>query len=283
MGFFNWFNKREKIEVKKGVQRESDFSSFKLLTDFIYEQSGIIDLDKRALASSRIQQYAKSKNIYTTSELLHRMKNLDECYQNIINIATVNETFFMREVRELEWLVQYIKNYQKKMQLSRQKKFKILSMPCSSGEEIYSILLMLKEEDVDISHIEITGYDINSKAIQNAIKGEYDEHSLHKIDMNMINKYFTKVDTHFQISSVFREKPIFTQNNIFDLVDEKSTYDIVLSRNMFIYFDDEKRESALNIIVTLLNEGGIYIKGHADHIKQHSYLKNIKHGVYQKI
>lgn len=277
MGIFNWLNKKEDREVT--TQRNSDFSSFTLVTDFIYEQSGIIDLDKRALAASRIQQYAQSKNIYTTNELLDNLKNMGECYQDVMNIATVNETFFMREVKELEWLVQHVKS----KGLSNHKRFKILSMPCSSGEEVYSILLMLEAEGVDISLIEITGYDLNSQAIVNAVKGEYDERSLHKIDMNMRDKYFTEIDNNFQISSVIREIPSFTQKNIFDLVYEKTTYDIVLSRNMFIYFDDEKRASALNIIVNLLNEGGIYIKGHADHIKQHMYLKKIKYGIYQKI
>ena len=275
MGFFDWLNKKEEIVEEVCIQRESNFSNFKIVTDFIYEKSGITDLDKRALTSSRAQQYALSEEIYTTNEFLSKMKNDKEFYQEIINIATVNETFFLREIKELEWLVKYIKEENRTL--------KILSMPSSSGEEIYSILLMLSMKGFDISKIEITGYDINSHAVAHAISGEYDEHSLHKIDTQTRDQYFDSVENHFQIILSLRDRPRFEQKNIFDISNENSKYDIVLSRNMFIYFDDEKREIALNIIANILKPNGIYIKGHADHIKKHENLENIEYGIYKKV
>ena len=276
MGLFDWLNKKESEEVQEVcVKRDADFSSFKEVTDYIYELSGIIDLDKRALTSSRLQQYAISQDIYTTSEFLSKMKSSSEFDQEVINIATVNETFFMRELKELEWLIGYVKRSNKTL--------KILSMPSSSGEEVYSILLLMLQNGIDLSRVEINGYDINSKAVANAIKGKYDEHSLHKIDENLRDKYFTKnEENHFEISSMLKNSVRFEQKNIFDLVNEKNRYDIVLSRNMFIYFDDEKRELALNIIANLLKTDGIYIKGHADHIKIHPNLENIEYGIYKK-
>jgi chemotaxis protein methyltransferase CheR len=275
MGFFDWLNKDEEVQDDGYIQKEADFSDFKKVTNFIYEQSGITDLDKRALTSSRVQQYAMSQDIYTTDDFLNKMKTDRDFYQEIINIATVNETFFLRELKELEWLVEYIKK--------ENRVIKILSMPSSSGEEIYSILLMLSTSGFDIDKINIVGYDINSHAISQAISGEYDEHSLHKIDMQMRDKYFDSVQNHFQIISSLRAKPEFVQKNIFDLVDEREKYDIVLSRNMFIYFDDEKRALALDIIVNLLKPNGIYIKGHADYIKGHQKLENIEYGIYKKV
>jgi chemotaxis protein methyltransferase CheR len=275
MGFFDWLNKDEEVQDDGYIQKEADFSDFKKVTNFIYEQSGITDLDKRALTSSRVQQYAMSQDIYTTDDFLNKMKTDRDFYQEIIYIATVNETFFLRELKELEWLVEYIKK--------ENRVIKILSMPSSSGEEIYSILLMLSTSGFDIDKINIVGYDINSHAISQAISGEYDEHSLHKIDMQMRDKYFDSVQNHFQIISSLRAKPEFVQKNIFDLVDEREKYDIVLSRNMFIYFDDEKRALALDIIVNLLKPNGIYIKGHADYIKGHQKLENIEYGIYKKV
>ncbi len=275
MGFFDWLNEKEEIVEEVCVQRTADFSNFKKVTDFIYEESGITELDKRALTSSRAQQYAISEDIYTTDEFLSKMKSDNNFYQEIINIATVNETFFLREVKELQWVVKYIKKENRAL--------KILSMPSSSGEEIYSILLMLSNEGFDINKVEIAGYDINSHAIAHAKSGEYDEHSLHKIDAQTRAKYFNSYEGHFQISQTLRDKPSFEQRNIFDLANEKAKYDIVLSRNMFIYFDDEKRGIALDIIVNLLKSDGIYIKGHADHIKQHPNLENIEYGIYKKV
>lgn len=276
MGFFDWLSKKEKPDIDEVcIQRTSDFSSFKEVTDYIYTKSGIIDLDKRALTASRLQQYAINEDIYTTKEFLNRLNHDNEFYQNMINIATVNETFFMRELKELEWLLSYIKDSKKTL--------KILCLPSSSGEEVYSILLLMLQHSIPLNRVEINAYDINSDAIAKAIKGEYYEHSLHKLDATLRAKYFNKgVDNKYSISDALKSSVKFMQNNIFDLDTSSESYDVILSRNMFIYFDDEKRELALNIIVDMLNSDGVYIKGHADHIKKHSKLEKIAYGIYKK-
>jgi len=277
MGFYDWLNKKNEPEEKERItQKVADFSSFKIVTDYIYEKSGIIDLDKRALAASRVQQFAQTQDIYNTNELLSKMKSDSSFYQEIINIVTVNETYFMRELKELEWLVSYIKKSDRKL--------KILSMPSSSGEEVYSILLLLLKNSIDINKVEIRGYDINSQAVEHATKGEYEEHSLHKIDKSTRDLYFTQTENNsYIISSMLKNSVSFYQKNIFDIENEDGKYDVVLSRNMFIYFDDEKREKALNKIVNILKPEGIYIKGHADYIKNHPNLENIEYGIYKKI
>lgn len=278
MGLFDWLNKNEESEKLEEVciQKDTDFSSFHLVTDYIYEKSGITELDKRALTASRLQQYAISEDIYSTNEFLSFMKSNHQFYQEIINIATVNETFFLREIKELKWLVSYIKNTNLTLN--------ILSMPCSSGEEIYSILILLSIEGIDISKIKITGYDINSHAITHAKSGEYDEHSLHKLNPQTKDKYFTiNENNYYEVSPYLKTNVDFIQKNIFDLENEQNRYDIILSRNMFIYFDSKKRKLATEIIANLLKTDGIYIKGHADQIYQHPNLRNIHYGVYKKV
>jgi len=276
VGFFSWLNKKETLHVEEQTQkRDIDFTIFYKVTDFIYEKSGIIDLDKRALTASKLQQFALSQDIYTSAEFLSHMKSNHSFYQEVLNIATVNETFFMRELRELEWLVQYIENSPKTL--------KILSIPSSSGEEIYSILLLMLQIGMDLNCVDICAYDINSDAINKANEGVYNEHSLHNVAEDIKEKYFTKVDNkHYQISKNLRDSVRFSQQNIFNISQNSPKYDVILSRNMFIYFDDAKREEALNIILNLLNSDGIFIKGHADHIKKHSRLQNIAYGVYKK-
>ena len=155
MGLFNFFKKAKKEEPQeeKVLKREEDFSSFKRVTEYLYDKSGIADLDKRTLTSIQLQQRAIEHNIFTTDEFLYALQKDTNFYQEVLNIATVNETFFFRELKELEWLVEYIKKEQRGM--------KILSLPCSSGEEIYSILIMLESAGVDLNTIDITGYDIN--------------------------------------------------------------------------------------------------------------------------
>lgn len=275
MGLFGLFSSKKEELIVEEKSSPTDFSEFLKVTNYIYEKSGITDLDTRALTSSRIQQFAKEEGVYTTNKLLVKMKNSTSFYQEVMNIATVNETFFMRELKELEWLVNYIKSLNRNL--------KILSIPSSSGEEIYSILIMLMELGVDINSVDIQGYDINSHAIKNANDGIYEEHSVHKLDETLRKKYFTREKYTYKIINKIKSRSHFSQKNIFDIADENSKYDIVLSRNMFIYFDDVKRATALDKIVNCLKVGGIYIKGHADYIKKHQNLDNIKYGIYKKI
>ena len=275
MGLFDWLTNK-KIEIKETkIERKVDFSHFKIVTDYIYEKSGITDLDTRALTSSRLQNYAKEQHIYTTDSFFESMKNSDIFYQEIMNIATINESFFFREKKELEWLVSFIKNSTRTLD--------ILVLPCSTGEEVYSILLLLLEEEISLDKVNITGCDLNSQAVNSARKAEYDEHSLHNISLEYRSKYFVKSKQNFyEIIPLLSSKPEFYQANIFEIDRNKKKYDIVLSRNMFIYFDDENREKALEIIIDLLKPKGIYIKGHADHIAKHEKLQNLRYGVYSK-
>jgi len=276
MGIFGWFCKNEESAViEEKIVRNADFSQFSKVTYFIYEKSGITDLDKRALTSSRLQKYAMSQDVYTTDEFINTMKNKSDFYQEVINIATVNETFFLREEKKLHWLIEHIQESNKTL--------KILSMPCSSGEEVYSILLLMLAKNIALTRVEIEGYDINSDAISRAKKAEYDEHSLHKIDTEMKCKYFhINKDGYYKVNSELKSRVNFKQKNIFDIDTDRASYDIVLSRNMFIYFNDEKRKIATDIIVHLLKPDGVYIKGHADDIYAHPHLKNRAYGIYSK-
>ncbi len=274
--FFNFFIKKKKQTFDDNKIKKKDFSSFRLVTDYIYEKSGITDLDKKALTSLNLQNLAISKGIFSTREFLQSIEFNKELYQQVINIATVNETFFFREIRELKWLVDYIQKENRYM--------KILSLPCSSGEEVYSILLLLDAEGFNMSKIMIDGYDINSDAILKANKAIYDEYSLHNIDFKIRNKNFIKSKAgKYELVCKYKKCVNFYQENIFNLNEKKDKYDIILSRNMFIYFDDEKRKLAIQKIVNLLKKDAIFIKGHADYIYNCDSLKNVHYGIYKKI
>ena len=275
MGLFDIF-KSKPIVQEKEVLREikNDFSNFDKVTEYLYHRSGITDLSKRRLSVNELTSFSQREKIYTTADFLAKLKVDNEFYQEVLNIITVNETFFFREVRELEWLVSFIKE--------STGLFKVLSLPCSSGEEVYSILILLEEQGVDLSRVELVGYDLNTVMLERAAKALYSERSVHNLTEEQKQKYFFKNSNgNYEVVSRLKERVRFQQKNIFEL-SGKNEFDIILSRNMFIYFDEEKRNSATDIIVNLLKEGGHFIKGHADNIYQHSHLKSVCYGVYKK-
>lgn len=276
MGFFDIF-KSKPLEQEREVEQkiESDFSHFEEVTEYLYTRSGITDLGSRRVSISKLKSFSKEENIHTTEEFLSKLQRDSNFYQEVLNIVTVNETYFLREVKELEWLVSLVKE--------SSRDFKILSLPCSSGEEVYSILILLSEQDIDLSRVEIVGYDLNSKMLEDAKKAHYSERSVSNLTPTQKQKYFMQNgDGTYEVVPQLKVRARFEQNNIFEL-QKKNEFDILLSRNMFIYFDEAKRDKATDIIVNLLKEGGYFIKGHADTIYNHPKLEGVRYGVYRRV
>lgn len=282
MGLMEYFYKKFQDDTPRPTHCEDDcyfrenFDNFDAVTGILYKITGIADLDQRAMSLKQIRQHAIQHNLYSTQELLRKM-SLDSVFlQQIIEIVTINETYFFREMRELDWLCSYIKNTHKRI--------KILSLPCSSGEEVFSILILLQNKGVDLESVDIYGYDIDSRAITKAKEGLYSYHATHKVSFKDLSMHFekTEFDRH-KIKRKFQKYAHFEQKNIFDLEGSHSRFDIIVTRNMFIYFDEDKRKKALEILVSLLYTDGILIKGHADVFHTTSNLESIGFGIYKKI
>jgi len=273
---FDWFKKKDSIIEEKIPIKEINFIDFHKIAEFLYIECGITDLDKRVLSFSWLKQYALDNNINSTDIFLALLNEKGKVYQDAINIVTVNETYFFREKKELIFLVEFIKKSPNRL--------KILSLPCSSGEEIYSILIMMLEKNIPLDKIELSGYDIDMQMIKKAEEGIYNEYSLHNVSKEIREKYFDIVDNNnFQIKQFLKQNIKFKQQNIFEIDIKKESYDVVLSRNMMIYFDDLKRDEAMKIITNILKKDSIFIKGHADLLKSCDKLKNIAFGVYKKL
>ncbi len=257
---FNFFNKKNILQNEKEYIYKP-ITDFKKIFDTLYLISGISDLNKRPIIKERLSKIAEKHRLETDEAFLNKF-NLDKKFnQEVVDCITINETFFLREIKNLQWLINYINK--------RENNTKILSIPSSSGEEIYSILILIHQKNPTLlSKIEITGIDINQKSIDKALKGVYSGRSLYHINENLIQNYFTKENESYKISNFLQKKVTFIQENIFNLSKNKiGTFDIILCRNLFIYFDEEHRKKATDIIINLLNQNAILILGHADIIE----------------
>lgn len=280
MGLLGWlFNSgSDNIDSKVNdiPKKISYISDFEAIASYLYDQIGITDLTKRIVVTNQLKELASDHEIENSSQFIRRLQADRDFFQKTVNIVTVNQTYFFREYKELSWLCNYIQEQDKRL--------KILSLPSSSGEEIYSIKIMLSEIGYDLNKVDFVGYDINSDIISHANSGRYEKFSLHQLDNSVVEGYFKKDEKGFyHIDHTIKSNVLFMQNNIFDLQDAKESYDIILSRNMFIYFDDIKQKKATDVIVDLLRPNGIFIKGHADNIYAHPSLKSLSYGVYKKV
>jgi len=186
----------------------------------------------------------------------------------LINAFTINETYFYREDHQLTSLAREILP-----EVVRAKQpgdlVRIWSMPCSTGEEGYSIALWLLENWplVDAYHVEIVGSDVDTAAIEHARKGRYSQRSLARLPADVLKAYFEPERGHQRkIIDDLRESVRFVAANIVDreTLTGLGRFDVILCRNLLIYFDDESRRMAADNLHASLNEGGFLCLGHSE-------------------
>ncbi len=193
----------------------------------------------------------------------------------MVTILLVNETYFYREKHQFESLVDIILPIIHKTK-PQNESIRILCAPSSSGEEPYTIALSLLDENTILSQrdIELVGIDIDSKIINKAKAGIYNKRSIQFIPNNLLRKYFTVDGTSYHIDNMIKGAVNFKVVNIMDKrkIRQLGKFDIIFSRNMLIYFDDESRREVGVTFYDLLNPDGYIFLGHADKMSRISSL-----------
>ncbi len=142
-------------------------------------------------------------------------------------------------------------------------------MPCSTGEEPYSIAIWLLENwpIVDVYNIEIVGSDIDTEALQAAARGRYGARALSKLPRDILDTYFEpEGDGHREIIRDLKESVKFTATNLVDweAMAAQGRFDIIFCRNLLIYFDEASREVVAQNLYDALHPHGFLCLGHTE-------------------
>jgi chemotaxis protein methyltransferase CheR len=188
---------------------------------------------------------------------------------------TVNETYFYREDYQFDALVQHVLP-----QIARQRPpgepIRIWSLPCSTGEEPYSIAMQILEnwKLADTYDIEILASDIDSRVLADAKAGLYSERALHRLSPKLKRQYFKPRGENFQICDALRKSIDFSVVNVSDALAMRRfrNIDVIFCRNMLIYFDDESRRQAVETIYDSLRPGGVICLGHSESMSRMSAM-----------
>ncbi len=244
-------------------------SEIRRLGAFLHLRTGMIFGEaKRYYIERRIADRMAATGMRTfNAYFAHVESDRDEAEQ-LINIFTVNETYFYREEHQLRCmsrsLLPDIVQGRKPGDLVR-----IWSAPCSTGEEPYSIAIWLLENWplVDAYHIEIVGSDIDTQVLQDAQAGNYGERALSRLPPDVIERYFEPShDGQRRLIQDLRESVKFTSANLVDpdSVAAQGRFDIIFCRNVLIYFDDSSRLRAVDNLYASLHPGGYICLGHTE-------------------
>lgn len=231
-----------------------DTSKIKEFLEVVETISGSNLMHKIDSIKLRLENYCKNREIPSFQKVISLIKTDEKTKQDIMNLITVNETYFYREIAQLREVISYASSLNSP---------KILCAPCSSGDEVYSLCMLSAQNG--LRNIEITGIDINSIAIEEAIDGIYDERHLHRLDDELKQIFFEKGEKSYKIKTEILPKFEFKVANIFDdKISSLGKFDIVLSRNMMIYFNEEFRLKCVENLSKLLKPSGRFYVGHAD-------------------
>jgi len=186
---------------------------------------------------------------------------------DLIPHLTNNETYFFREMGQLAFLVDRLKEKAANFR-SGLGSLRILSCGCSSGEEAYTLAILLEEAGVyDLCRdIEIVGIDIDRKVIERAGTGEYSSYSLRAADKSKIDRYFQKTAEKYVLDERLRGKVSFRMGNLLDPSSYSGFKDIdaILCRNVFIYFSEEAIKRIVDEFYDHLSDTGYLLLGHSE-------------------
>ena len=192
------------------------------------------------------------------TDLIHNEEELKE----LIELLVVPETWFFRDQDVYHYLFHYL---QKLNRENPNIHLRILSVPCSSGEEPYSIAMTLLEAGYSTHSFTIDAVDISHSAIMKAHKGIYTTHSFRGVAPFNVNKHFHLHDTLFHVSPNLKQLVKFHQENILnkDFIHRKS-YDIIFCRNLIIYLSSQAQKKFATILDTLLKPEGLLFVANAE-------------------
>ena len=213
---------------------------------------------------SVLNQRIKKTNCTNAENYLEKLLSDKVEIENLIDATAVPETWFFRDHTQLKGFVDYFK--QKKLH-SPDKKINILSLPCSSGEEPYSIAICLLESGATAKDFSIDAVDIRPDAIAKAESATYRKNSFRAKDCeDLFKKYFKQQGTSYVVNHSVTEHVHFKHVNMFDLkfsVHEQE-YDFIFFRNLLIYFDTDTQARSLRLLHRKLTDTGILFTGPAE-------------------
>jgi len=266
---------------------------FRLIRDLINNYCGIYFEDgSRYIVERRLSRRVMIHHFKTFRDYYRYLrydKRREEELASIMDILTVNETYFFREMNQLrafsEEILPEIKNT-----CGKRRKFRVWSAGCSTGEEPYTIAMLILESGIFSGwDIEIVGSDINQRVLQVAREGVYRKNSFRTIEDYFVKKYFTSVENSGQrISDDARALVNFSYLNLLDPFKVRflGRFDVIFCRNVMIYFDHASRKKVISMFHERLNNTGYLLLGHAESLINLSTAFKLRHlkndMVYQK-
>ncbi|ACM59705.1 chemotaxis protein methyltransferase CheR [Caldicellulosiruptor bescii] len=245
-----------------------------IIRDFIYKITGLyFSDDKKSYIQKRLKIAMDNLAITDFWEYLKRIETDRNALNKLLELITTNETYFFRDIPQLDMFSKDVLPELLNRKASKGDfRLKIWSAGCSTGEEPYTIAIILKErlEYFDDWDIEILGTDISERVLRLAQDAIYLPRSLKDVPEYIKLKYFeySPVDKMYKLKDEIKKLVTFRYLNLYDESKMRlmRNYDVIFCRNVLIYFDEESRKKVVEYFYDALNPGGYIFLGHSESI-----------------
>lgn len=276
---------------KQAVLNDEDFFALRSL---VYQNIGVNLTDaKRSLVISRLSKRLRELNITVFSDYMNLIKTNSDELEILFNLITTNVTKFFREEHHFNYLTDvYLPNLEQQAG-SDKKTIRAWSAACSTGEEPYTLAMVLHNyfEKKKDWKIKILASDINTETLSKAENGIYTKDEVSDIPYNLLTKHFMLGTGEnkglFKVKDELKKLISFKQINLtgnkpFPIGDELN---FIFCRNVFIYFDKETQGKVLSRFNDHLSRDGILFLGHSESIHtpgSKDVWRLIRHTIYEK-
>lgn len=247
---------------------------FNWICRFLYQRTGILLAEgKQAMVASRLEKRLRKLGLHSYFDYFQQLDKVGQELETetAIDLLTTNETYFFREERHFEFLRRQV--------LSRQANGQALrawSAASSSGEEAYTLAMLLAECRPD-GQWEVIGSDISRRMLAKATQGLYPLRAARNIPRPMLKKYCLRGRGEYAdfllIDTALRRRVSFQYINLMQPLPDLGLFDVIMLRNVMIYFDLSTKQQVIDRLQTQLRPGGHFIISHTEN------MNGLKHGL----
>jgi len=242
---------------------------FQLLSGIVRDRSGLILTEEKVyLLESRLIPLARQRGLSTLEDLANELRrgNDQRLKEEITEAMTTNETFFFRDTKPFDIFKNSV--LPKLLETRAKKKtLRIWNAACSTGQEPYSVAMLLKEEAAKMPgwRVEILATDISNEVLEKAKAGLYSQFEVQRgLPIQLLIKYFQQMGEMWQIDSSMRAMVKFQKVNLLDNLSSMGNFDVIFCRNVLIYFDHETKSKVLGQMHKILSPDGALFLGGAE-------------------
>ena len=244
-------------------------SDFELIAEILKDRSGLaLNKEKAYLLESRLNPVARKWNFSGFDELAQviRTKKDEALLVDVTEAMTTNESFFFRDQKPFDQFSTIVLPHLLEARASR-RSIRIWSAACSSGQEPYTLAMLLKEQAKILAgwRVEIIATDLSNEILDKAKDGLYSQFEVQRgLPISLLVKNFTQVGERWQIDDSLRRMVKFQKLNLLGNLSSLGKFDVVFCRNVLIYFDTPTKTKVLDGISEMLPPDGFLYLGGAE-------------------